>query len=880
MSFRYLIIFLLLFPCLSYSQYIIPDEVIVDYSARNTPLREVLFDLSEEARVTIAFQEEIIPGDSLVNFSVNKQRIGKVIDYLLNRHHVKYKLVGNQIVLFKDEFYKSQDMITLSGVLKDLETGETLINANVYTYDKSKGTTTNEYGFYSFTLPKGQHRIYYSYLGYNTAIKEVSLLRDTTMHIEVDPNILLNEITITDVRLIPEERPEAATVEVLPVDRINSTLPIGGEPDIMRLAYTMPGVTSGADGFGGMSVRGGSTNQNLILLDGVPVYNANHLFGLFSVFNSSVIRSAKLYKGAFPAHYTGRLSSVLDIRTREGNNQKVSGDVTLGLLTGKVSLEGPIIKDKASFLLSYRRTTIDPWINELTNFVNSNPLVDRSNRISFYDLNTKVNFSLGDKSKIYLSYYSGDDNFDLDIITDNEDNSLRDFEELGWRSGNTLASIRWNRRTSNKTFLNATAYISQHKFLSFDHDRIELLNEGAFLSSVYDAGYYETGIKDRGFKLDLDYIPNSKHSLKLGLGLVFHDFAPQFIFANETDSLTLDTEPVTQEILKDKLESFNIYGTELEVFIEDNIRLGKYSNLNIGFNQLIVKAGKTYLIPQPRVLLNLGTEKFVTKFSIGRMGQFLHSLSNTGLGVPSDIWLPSTAVLRPETAWNFGIGQFVNFQKRSRLGLELFYKRMSNVTRYGTGILRISEFSDWEDSLPIGTGTAYGGEFSLRKHHGKTTFDLAYTYSHSYRTYDEIAGGERIRFRYDRRHVLNLSLVHKFNENVEFASNWEYGSGTPITIPDRRSYNYIDNDNNLTRIRIFSEVNNAELPAYHRLDLGFNFYNKYHWGSSRFTLGVYNVYGKINPLYVDEVVGADLVSRYEQFYLFRLLPSISYSLSF
>jgi len=865
------------------AQVTIPDELIVDYTARDKPLREVLFELCQQAEVTIAFQEEVIPGDSLINFTVKEEKLGVVIDYLLTRHSVKYKIVGNQIVLFKDPYRKSNDKITISGYLRDLETGESLISANVYVYDKSLGTVSNEYGFYSFTIPKGLQRVHYSYLGYQITVKELKLSKDTVVNVSLDPVHLLNEIIITDTKIIPKE-PKVASqppaVDVLPLQRLNSFLPVGGEPDIMRLAYTLPGVTSGADGFGGMSVRGGSTNQNLILFDGIPVYNANHLFGLFSIFNSNVIKSAKIYKGAFPSHYSGRLSSVVDIRTRDGNNQKLSGDITLGILTGKVSLEGPIQKGKSSFLISYRRTTVDPWIKSLSDLLNDNPLIERNTQVKFYDFNTKLNFSLGENSKILFSYYQGKDFFDNVIQTDNEEMNLRDFDELSWDSANQLASLRWNTKLSNKAFLNVSSYLSNHTFTSFDHDRIEILDSSEILSSVFDAGYYKTDIRDIGFKVDMDYNPSATHNLKIGTGLLLHTFSPQFIFATHRDSLVQREEQVTTRILRDNISEFSLKGTELEFYIEDNIRLSKHTNINIGINQLIVNSGKTYFIFQPRILFNTGTEKYNLRLSWGRMGQFLHSLSNTGLGVPSDIWLPSTANLAPETSWIASIGNYYQLGKTSNVGVEVYYKKLNNVTRYGTGVLRVSENSNWDKTIPVGEGTSYGAEFSTSLDIRKTTFNLGYTWSRSNRRFEGLRGGDSFRFRYDRRHVINASATFKFNENIEFSSNFEYGSGTPITLPSNKSYNYVDDNGNFTRVRVFGDINNDELPDYHRLDLGFNFYNKYKWGKSKLTLGVYNVYNKINPLYIDEIVNADFTTRYEQFYLFKFMPTVSYNISF
>ncbi len=552
--------------------------------------------------------------------------MGKVIDYLIADHGLKYKIVGNQIVIQKDPYKSISEKITISGYLRDQESGEALISANIYLYDKTQGTTTNEYGFYSITIDKGLQRLYYSYLGYDLGIQEISLIKDTVVNIQLSPFNRLSEIVITEKRINPElDFPENAPVNVISIDKLSSSLPMGGEPDILRFTYSLPGVTSGADGFGGMSVRGGATNQNLILFDGIPVYNANHAFGLFSIFNSNVIKSAKLYKGAFPSHYSGRLSSVLDIRTREGNNQTLHGDFSVGLLTLKGSLEGPIQKGKSSFLISARRTFVDPWIKALTEYLNEKEGKSGNTDIFFFDINAKINFSLGPKSKLFLSYYTGNDNFDTVALDPDESNNIETFDQTFWDSGNNLASLRWNFQLSHKAFLNISTYYSKYIFSSFDHDRVNFIEGGNQVDFFYSAGYYQSEIKDLGFKFDLDFIPSPKHKIKIGGGYIKHDFSPGLLLVDNFDNLTEGEELVTVSQLKSLLSEEILSGNEMEFYFEDNIRLGKYSYLNLGYNQLIVDSGKKYFIPQLRVLFTTGSENYKLKLSWGQMAQYLHN---------------------------------------------------------------------------------------------------------------------------------------------------------------------------------------------------------------------------------------------------------------
>ena len=845
-------------------QRIIPDEKIIDYSCENKTLRDVLYDLSEVSNVTIAWQDQIIPVDSIVSLSIRKKRLGKVIDYLILDHSLKYKIVGNQISIIRDKYVINRENVTISGYLRDAESGEALVNANIYLQDKSLGTATNEYGFYSFTVPKGNHRIYYSYLGYDSGIEEIVADQNKEFNVDLHPSNYLKEIIITETKLtpIPLNEPDISSANVLPIDKIKSKLPLAGEPDVMRMALSMPGVTSGADGFGGLSVRGGATNQNLVLFDGIPVYNSEHAFGLFSIFNSRVIKSAKIHKGAFPSHYSGRLSSVIDIRTREGNYKKFSGEVSLGLLTGSVALEGPIVKEKASFLISARRTLVDPWLSALSREFNRRLDKEGETGFYFYDINGKVNFNLGRHSKIYFSYYRGDDFFENDVISNSEiNNSLaRDRDQVNWNIGSDLGAVRINSRISQKLFLNLTGYMSNNDFNAFDHDRLVRIPEPSDSIVSYNAGFYRSKIKDVGVKAEFDFVPSAKHRLKFGAGIIKHDFSPGLILVDQSDSLNMSGEAVTEADLIAELDESVLTGTEIEVFIEDHIRLGKYTNLNIGYNHMMVSAqDKTYVIPQPRILFSTGSENFTFKTSIGRMGQFLHSLNNTGLGVPVDVWLPSTDKIAPETSWAFTTGAFVQNDNFGQFGIEAFYKKYDALARYGSeGLIDISSTSNWEELIPIGTGNSYGAELSVDKSKGRTNINFGYTLSWSNRQFDDLNNGRSFRFRYDRRHVVNVGVIHKIGPSIEVTANWEFGSGTPITVPTGQ---LIELQNVVTGnplvILIYDELSNAVLPDYHRLDIGFNMTTEYPWGKSVFTLGLYNAYNRQNPFFRDVNIDFD-----------------------
>ena len=868
-----------------YGQYTIPDENMVNYSCEDKPLREVLSEVGEQTGVTIAFQEEILPGDSIVTISVRNQRLGKFLEYLIKPHNLRYKIIGNQLVLKRNPYVSSGEKITISGYLKDAESGEPLVNANVYLYDKSQGTTTNEYGFYSFTIDKGVQRVYYSYLGYDLGIKEFALSSDTTANVRLNGANQLSEIIIRDSKIVSSNRPEELyPVDVIDIKTINTNIPLGGEADVMRVTQNLAGVTSGADGFGGLSVRGGETNQNLILYDGIPIYNADHAFGLFSIFNSTLVKSATLYKGAFPSHYSGRLSSVLDIRTREGNNQKFQGDVSLGLLALKASVEGPLKKDKSSFLFSFRRTFVDPWIKSLTEYINERDGKDGSSSVFFFDFNGKMNFSLGERSHLYLSYYTGSDNFDSETTELSDDNLRSTLDQTFWDSGNKLASIRWNYQLSNKAFLNLSLYQTQYQFSSFDHDRVDILESNISIDNFYDAGFYQSKIKDNGARLQVEFIPSPKHKIKFGGGAIRHSFEPGLILVDNFDNLTSQSEYVTKNRLNLLLDEPTITGNEYEFFLEDEIKMSKFTYLNLGMNYMIVDVGETFRLPQPRILFTTGSEKYKLKVAFGQTAQYLHSLTNTGLGVPIDLWLPSTSDLPPEKARNASIGHFITGPKIGSLGAEVFYKSLSQITRYGNdGLIDISDESNWETLIPTGDGEAYGLELSWQKAWSRTQINMAYTWSKSTRSFPGINNGETFLYRYDRRHVFHVGLLHKLGESVELSAQWNYGTGNPVTLANGQNYFYVDENGQRTLTLIFDAINNDRLPDYHRLDLGLNIYNTHKWGESRLTFGLYNAYNRKNPFYRDvkiEDVNNPNSLKYEQITILPILPTFSYNLSF
>ena len=782
---------------------------------------------------------------------------------------------------------KSKERITISGYLIDENSGEKLVYGNVALSDYTKGTISNEYGFYSFTLPKDSLAIEFSYLGYESVFISDLFLRDTVINIMLSSEVLLNEVLITDTRLNVNELEnyEISSVDVLPFDKITSLVSLGGEPDVIRLAHMMPGVNTGADGFGGMNVRGGTIDQNLILFDGVPIYNANHGLGIFSIFNTSTIKSAKLYKGAFPARFEGRLSSVLDIRTREGNKKKLSGDISLGLLTAKATIEGPLGNNgENSFILSARRTFLDPWINATADFLNESNT--RKGKISyrFYDLNGKIDVAINKKNRLFVSYYKGNDSFENEASVALTEDGIT-FTEANlddWDWGNDVAVLRLNTEVSNKIFLNTSLYYTNYKFDSFGKDRFKEIQNNEIILDSYLGGIYNSNITDIGLRFDLDYIPRPEHYLKLGIAAIHHKFSPNLVFVSTVDDFVGKNEVLTKENLEAEGVGPQLDGTEIQLYVEDEIKLSSRTKINIGFhNSVILTESKTFIFPQPRVSFLTNFNGYFLKGSVSFMSQYLQLLTNSGLGVPADLWLPSTDKLSPQKGWITTAGFGKKISTGSIMG-ELFYKSMSDIIAFNEGgIFNITENSDWEEFIPKGKGNAYGAEFSYNKDVGKTTWFANYTLSWSNRQFETINNGVSFAARYDRRHAFKVSLIHRISKYSEFTFNWTYASGNRVTVPKRFAEVPLP-DGRVDLRLIYEEKNNFQLPDYHRLDIGINLYSTKKWGRQKFSLGVFNAYNRKNPYFVDITRDETQIRTYtfKQFNILPILPSLSYSVSF
>ncbi len=774
------------------------------------------------------------------------------------------KILTTISLIFAFFFLSAQEKYTISGYIKDKQTGENLISASVFEPNLMLGTITNNYGFYSFTLPKGKRKLAFSYLGYKTITIDVDLHKDTVITFEAELDNLLEEVvveaTITENNV---ERTQMSTIEI-PMKDVKTLPVLLGEVDIMKTIQLMPGVQSGSEGTGGLYVRGGGPDQNLILLDGVPVYNASHLFGFFSVFNADAIQSMSLIKGGFPARYSGRLSSVLDIRMKEGNMKKITGEVSIGLISSKATIEGPIIKDKTSFIVSARRTYLDvlamPFIMAINNGTSAGYF--------FYDINAKINHKFSDKSRIYLSSYLGNDKFYYNNKYSFSETAYEEKGKIRW--GNITNALRWNYLVNNKLFSNITLTYSRYNFTTGFESSSKSNSQ-----SYSDMFEYKSGIDDVSGRVDFDYTPNPNNNIKFGVSEIYHTFNPGVnVFEyKETGSDNLDTSFGNKQL----------YSHEYSFFVEDDVKITKKLKANVGlnFSGFLVK-NKNYTNLEPRASIRyLLKENISVKASYARMSQYIHLLSNSTIGLPTDLWVPTTTKLKPEVSDQVALGGIYKLNKKFEFSIEGFYKTMSNLLEYKEGASFFSISDDWQNKVIQGKGWSYGMEFLIRKERGKTTGWIGYTLSWTNRQFDGISFGEVFPYKYDRRHDIGIAITHHFNEDIDMGLTWVFGTGNAVTLATEKYAGMHQNKNFFSNnyVQYIETRNNYRMPNYHRLDLGVNFHKKMKHGVRTWSFGLYNAYSRQNPffLYFSKESGS---TQLYQISLFPIIPSFRYNFKF
>ncbi len=763
---------------------------------------------------------------------------------------------------------EAQRRYTLSGYVKDSLTGENLIGASVSINGRA-AVSTNSYGYYSLTLPEGGYEISISFTGYELLQFSVALTRNTD-----GSRLLLPRIAAAEEVVVYAKRKDANVRNAqmgkidLGMNQVKSLPVLMGEVDILKTLQLLPGVRNAGEGNAGFYVRGGGPDQNLIMLDDAVVYNSGHLFGFFSVFNSDAIRNVSLIKGGMPAQYGGRLSSVLDVAMKDGNMKKTEVEGGIGLIASRLSIQGPIKKDRASFMVSARRTYIDALVKP---FVPSSSAFHGSGYY-FYDLNTKVNYKFSDKDRLYLSGYFGRDVFDFN-------NAQRSFKaNIPW--GNATATLRWNHLFHPKLFANTTLVFNNYNF--------------AFNAVQNNLGFgVSSGIRDLTAKFDLDYYPAAAHKMKAGASFTNHVFKPNLV-SGRSDSTDFSPDNAQKK-----------YANELAAYVQDDWELSDKFQVSAGlrfsrFTQIgpythytrdndgnktdsaLYGSGskvQSYGGLEPRLTFrySLGDAASL-KASVTRNYQYIHLVSNAGSTLPTDLWVPSTLRVQPQLSWQYAAGYFRNFKNNAfETSVELYYKEMQNQIEYREGYT--PSLKDPEEEFVFGKGWSYGAEFFVRRNTGRLTGWVGYTISWTWRQFPDLNNGEKYRARYDRRHDLSVVGAYELNKKWKLSAVFVYGTGNATSLPER----FYLVDGVLTQE--YSRINQYRMPAYHRADLAATYTpvpKKPRKIKSSWVFSVYNVYSRLNPyfLYYNQTGSAyegTLKVEARQVSLFPVLPSVTWN---
>lgn len=762
---------------------------------------------------------------------------------------------------------------TLSGFIRDASTGETLPGAHVQILNSTLGTASNNYGHYALVLPKGERRIRFSYVGYKPLELEILLERDSTLHVELEASVEIGEVVVEGQASHQSSRSARLGTIMVPKRAITEVPMLLGERDALRVIQLLPGVQKGREGTSGLYVRGGGPDQNLIILDDAPVYNAHHLLGMFSLFNGSAIKSMELQKGGFPARYGGRLASVLDIVMEDGNMREYHGSAGIGLVASHAMVQGPIAKEKASFIVTGRRTYIDLLLKP---FVKASSSDMQSLNAYFYDLTAKLNWRINDKHRIYLSGYFGRDKFSSKFSEHNDSESKGG---LWW--GNATGTLRWNYVIRPNLFSNVSALYSMYRFNTY-HKIKEQRND-------FELRYY-SGIQNAGLRWDLQWTPHPSHTLRGGLHLLGYEFTP---------SSYLQRGSMAEE-QKDLKTLF--YSGEAALYVEDDMRLGNWGRANIGIRLSdYITRRKQWLSIEPRISAAFYiTPEFSAKTSFAMMEQYLHLLTGSGLGMPTDLWVPATLKLPPQKSWIASAGFVYDIPAwSSTASIEGYYKQNRGIIHYqeGASFFSANELLEqggqyWEDKVTRGKSWSGGVEFLFQRHIGNLTGWIGYTLSWTQMQFDELNEGRPFWASYDRRHDVSIVLMYRLNDNWRFSGTWIYGTGNAFDLPlstyagadiPSETHNYRE------KLTQYGQKNSYRMAPYHRLDLGIQWSKKRRYYERIWSLDIYNAYCRMNPFfyYVDSYREYDETTnestqrtKLMQISLFPIVPTISLIINF
>ena len=835
------------------------------------------------SNITISYSTRVLADPkSSITLRHKQWQLIELLDKVFGRYKVQYHIESNKIIVTPPDNTKRY---VISGYVRDAVSRESLIGANIYDSLLLRGATTNGYGFFSFTLPEGHVPFKASFIGYKTYFTDLDLHSDTLLNITLTPHTrLLNfEINAPGVE-IPNDG--GVGMVRLPLQQVKAMPTLFGESDIIRAIQQTPGIQCGEEGFGGMSVRGGGSDQNIVLLDDVPLYNPMHLMGLYTIFNSEGINSATLIKGGFPARYGGRMSSVLDVKMREGDMKHFHGYLNFGLLASNAMFEGPIIEDKMSFIVSARRT----YFALISDYIQRKS--DSRYSFYFYDVSAKLNYKINDRNRVYISYFMGYDNLDNDYNFRNktihyngdETREIQISDKQQYRWGNIIAAARWNHIYGNQIFSNFTTSFSRYRFKN-NHFNYNIYNTQGTTT-------YYSGVNDLGFKMDASYHPEFGfiNVIRVGTELILHYFYPGFSISSNIGN----NEPFNNDAINASVRTPQ-KKIEGHTYVESHLTIRRFNaNFGIHFSMIDRKNQSPFLQIEPRILSTYTPNNRV-KLRIGGscMSQFIQQMHFTNVATPADLWLPISDTTPPPRVWQLSMESEISISDDLRLTGEVYTKKYVRLQTFKTtSAIELLSSGDWKNLYITGDGYSYGSEIMLHKKNGPISGWISYTYSHARNRFCGDTSREYPQTGYyptdyDKPHSVNLYSVFNLNDKIDISALWTLSSGAPITISES-SYAIVADPNIYETSSMASlpgEKNKYRLKNSHMLNIGVNIHNTKSNGERTFSFGVYNVYAKRNPMFVywkqQEDAEGNTTNQLKQYSLIAMpWPYIKYSIRF
>lgn len=825
-------------------------EARLNLTIRNATLESFVKQLENATGFSFIYGEEV-KLSRRITLDAQQQTISEILQQAFKNEPIKFEISGKHILLHKRPMPQKpvSRKFTISGYVTNGTSSETLIGANIFESRRSTGTATNPFGFYTLTLPEGETQLTFSYLGYENRHSHFELTKDTLLNIRLNSNNQLAEVVVLSDKREAGIESTAMGAHEIPMAQIKNTPSILGEADLLKTIQLMPGVQAGMEGFAGMYVRGGGPDQNLVLLDGIPIYNADHMLGVFSIFTPEAIKNTTLFKSSFPARYGGRLSSIVDVRTNDGDMHRYHGTLSIGLLTDKLHLEGPIWKGRTSFSLSARAIPTVFFKNLIVD--KDEDYADKYNYY-FYDINAKVNHKFNDRSRVFLGFYNGKDHYHFDssdsntyINSPSNKKAYRDKSNLNW--GNTIGYARWNYVFNNQLFSNTTVSYNKYRMsLNQDMEDTYIYQDKVYNRYKYFSEF-ASGIRDWSLRMDFDYTPIPQHHIKFGTEYIHHTFLPGVSTSKLQD---IEQGVIQGDTIYNTSSNREMRGQEVSLYAEDNFNLNSRLSVNAGVRaSLFHTQGKSYFSVQPRLSARYDIGRgFSAKASYTRMAQYVHLLSSTPFSMPTDLWVPITKNIRPMHANQYSLGGYYTGWAGWEFSIEGYYKQMNNILEYQDGVTFFGTSTNWEEKVDMGEGRSMGLELMAQKTLGKTTGWIAYTLSKTDHRFKDgsINQGKWFPYKYDRRHSISLSLNHKFSERIDVGASWIFNTGGCITVPERQTV-IIKPDGSVEEAGYISQRNNYRLPVNHRLNLGINFNKKTKHGMRTWNISIYNAYNAMNP---------------------------------